>query len=114
MGMKKALETLAKQVPNKTKALTSGFSDSVTTRNNVIRTQDLRVDLHKDPKNDKQAIAKVQANTQAMDQGVRDYINSGNKGSGSHGGTHKVIATIKIDQANFNAADLEQKIRDAA
>lgn len=114
MGMKKALETLAKQVPNNTKALTSGFTDSVTTKNNVVRTQNLRIDLHKDPKNEKQAIAKVQANTQATDQGVKEYINSGNKGSGSHSRTHKVIATIKIDQANFNAADLERKIRDAA
>ena len=61
MGMKKALEALAKQVPNKTKALTSGFSDSVTTKNNVVSTQDLRIDLHKDPKNESKAIAKVQA-----------------------------------------------------
>ncbi|KAL9128643.1 MAG: hypothetical protein Q9175_007484 [Cornicularia normoerica] len=114
MGMKKALETLAKQVPNKTKALTSGFSESVTTKNNVISTQDLRIDLHKDPKNENQAIAKVHANTQATDQGVKDFIKTGNKGSGSHSGTHKVIATIKIDQANFNAADLEQKILNAA
>lgn len=114
MGMKKALETLAKQVSNKTKALTSGFSDNVTTKNSVVSIQDLRIDLHKDPKIENQAIAKVQANTQATDQGVKDYIKSGNKGSGSHSGTHKVIATINIDQANFNAADLEKKIRDAA
>ena len=114
MGMKKALEALAKQVPNKTKALTSGFSDSVTTKNNVVSTQDLRIDLHKDPKNESKAIAKVQANTQATDEGVKNFIKSGNKGSGSHSGTHRVITTIKIDQANFNAADLEQKIRDAA
>lgn len=97
MGMKKALETLAKQVPKKTKALTSRFSDNVTTKNNVVSTQDLRIDLHKDLKNENQAIAKVQANTQATDQGVKDYIESGNKGSGSRSGTHKVIATINID-----------------
>lgn len=82
-------------------------------KTNVVSTQDLRIDLQKDPKNVNQAIAKVQANTQARDQG-QGLHQIREQGSGPHSETHKVIATTGIDQANFNAADPEQKIRDAA
>jgi len=51
------------------------------TKNNVIKTDDLRVDLHKDSSDENKAVAKLQANTQAKDQGVKDYIKSrGNQG----------------------------------
>lgn len=110
--MIKAAEALAKKVPAGLTGITAAFPDNVTTKNNVIKTADLRVDLHKDPINEGKAVAKVQANTGADDQGVKDYIRSGNKGP--HKGTHKTIATIPIDRQNFDAEDFARKIIDAA
>lgn len=110
--MVKAAEALAKKVPGAVKALTAPLA--ATSNNNVIKTDDLRMDLHKDSSDENKTVAKVQANTQAKDQGVKDYIKSGNKGSGNHKGTHKVITTIPIDRQNFDAADFAQKIIDGA
>ncbi len=55
--------------------------------------------------NENQAIAKVQANREATDQGAKTFIKSGNKDSGIHSATHKVIGTIMFDRTKFDPED---------
>lgn len=90
MGMKNALKSLSSRIDAKSVAkLTAEFPDNVTTKDNVIKTDDLRIDLHKNISFPDWVTAKVQANTKAKDSGVKDFIKKGNKSSGLHSGTHK-------------------------
>ena len=66
------------------------------------------IDVHQDSKDSNKAVAKIQANSQAQDQAVKDFIKSGNKGSG-HKGTHKTIAEIPLDRSKFHLGDFQDK-----
>jgi hypothetical protein len=48
MGMKDALKSLGGKINSKNiSKLTAEFPDNVTTKDNVIKTDDLRIDVHK-------------------------------------------------------------------
>lgn len=112
--MKDALKSLNSKINSKNIGkLTAEFPDNVTTKNNVIKTDDLRIDVHKNISYPDWATAKIQANTQAKDSGVKDFIKKGNKGSGSHSGTHKNITEIQFDRTNFNEKDFKTQIEQA-
>lgn len=112
--MKDCLKALSSKVNTKNIVkLTAEFPDNVTTKSNVIKTDDLRIDLTKNITYPDWVTAKVQANTQAKDHGVKDFIKTGNKGSGSHSGTHKNIIEIPYDRKNFNADDFKHQIEQA-
>jgi hypothetical protein len=71
----------------------------LTTRSNTVKTVDLRIDVHQDSKEPNKTVAKVQANTQAKDNAVKDYIKSGNKGSGKpdcQGPISETFATLLL------------------
>ncbi len=112
--MKDCLKALSSKVNTKNVIkLTAEFPENVTTKSNVIKTDDLRIDLTKNITYPDWVTAKVQANTQAKDHGVKDFIKSGNKGSGSHSGTHKNIIEISFDRKNFDADDFKRQIEQA-
>ena len=114
MGMKDALKTLSGKINSKAIGkLTAEFPDNVTTKDNVIKTDDLRIDLHKNVQYPDWAIARIQANTKAKDPGVKDFIKKGNKGSGSHSGTHKNIAEIQFDRTNLDAEAFKAQVMEA-
>ena len=114
MGLKDSLKTLSGKVNSKGIAkLTAEFPDNVTTKDNVIKTDDLRIDVHRNFQYPEWATARIQANTKAKDPGVKALIKKGNKGSGSHSGTHKIIAEIQYDRTNFNAEDFTAQVREA-
>lgn len=94
---------------NKDKLL-QAIPGNLTTKSNTVKTTDLRIDVHQSSTDPNQAVAKIQANSQAKDQAVKDFIKSGNKGSG-HKGTHKNVAIIPFDRSNFDMDDFEEKIR---
>ncbi|KKZ65441.1 hypothetical protein EMCG_08731 [[Emmonsia] crescens] len=87
--------------------------DNARTKSNVIKTKNLRVDVHQNSKNPNLAVAKIQANAQADDNSVKNFINSGNKGDGGHKGTHKNIIEIPFDRTSFDVNDFVGKIEKA-
>ncbi|KAM5469307.1 hypothetical protein MauCBS54593_004664, partial [Microsporum audouinii] len=112
MGLKGSLKSLAEGVTPKAIAkLTAEFPGNVTTKNNVVKTVNLRIDLHKHMTQPDWATAKVQANTQATDQGVKEFIKKGNKGS--HSGTHKTIIEIPFNRRNFDENNFKSTIEQA-
>ena len=55
---------------------------------NAVKTRDLRLDVHKNTKDPAMATGIIQANSEATDKSVKDFI----KGkTGGHRGTHQVI-----------------------
>ena len=114
MGWRTVLKELADIARANTDKLTKKLPDGATSKSNVIKTTNLRVDVHQYSKDANKALAKVQANAGATDASVKDYIKSGNKGSGSHKGTHKVITEIAFDRTAFDAEDFAKKIEEAA
>jgi hypothetical protein len=113
MPWSKALGELATTFRNNTAKLLKALPENQTTKSNAIKTEDLRIDVHQSSKDPNKATARIQANAQAKDPAVKEYIKSGNKGSGGHKGTHKNIAEIPFDRKSFDADDFEQKIRNA-
>lgn len=109
MPWKTALAELSQAVRNNVDKLTKVLPDNLTTRSNAVKTLDLRIDVHQDSKDPNKAVAKVQANAQAKDNAVKDYIKSGNKGSG-HKGTHKNITEIPFDRTSFDLDDFVSQI----
>lgn len=114
MGVKDSLRALSANINSKAIAkLTAEFPDNVTTKNNVVKTDDLRIDVHKNIHYPDWCTAKIQANTNAKDCGVKDFIKKGNKGSGSHSGTHKIIAEIQYDRTNFDGEYFKAQVTEA-
>ncbi|KAH9872757.1 hypothetical protein J1614_005151 [Plenodomus biglobosus] len=109
MGWRSVLTELATGARKNSAKLVQALPENLTTRSNAIKTNDLRIDIHQDRTNPDKAVAKIQANSQAKDQAVKDFIKSGNKGSG-HKGTHKNIAEIPFSRSNFDIDDFEKKI----
>lgn len=112
MPWKTALRNLASAVRKNPSKLLQAFPENLTAKNNAVKTRDLRIDVHqshqslKDPN---QAVAMIQANAQAKDQAVKDFIKSGNTGGGQKG-THKNIAEIPFDRSSFDINDFVKKI----
>jgi hypothetical protein len=111
---KTVLKELADIARSSADKLTKTLPDGATSKSNIIKTTNLRVDVHQDSKDVNKALARVQANAGATDSTVKDYIKSGNKGSGGHKGTHKVIAEIPFDRTAFDAEDFASKIEETA
>lgn len=112
MSWKTVLAELSQAVRNNVDKLTKVLPDNLTTRSNAVKTLDLRIDVHQDSKDPNKAVAKVQANAEAKDNAVKDYIKSGNKGS-SHKGTHKNITEIPFDRTSFDVDDFVSQIESA-
>ncbi|KAJ5399327.1 hypothetical protein N7465_009816 [Penicillium sp. CMV-2018d] len=112
MPWKTVLAELSQAVRNNVDKLTKSLPDNLTTRSNAVKTVDLRIDVHQDSKNPNKAVAKIQANAQAKDNAVKDYIKSGNKGSG-HKGTHKNVTEIPFDRTSFDLDDFVSQIENS-
>ncbi|OJD21450.1 hypothetical protein ACJ73_07206 [Blastomyces percursus] len=112
MAWKTVLTELATAVRNNYDKLLKVLPDNAITKSNVIKTKNLRVDVHHNSKNPNLAVAKIQANAQADDSAVKTFINSGNRGDG-HKGTHKNIIEIPFDRTSFDVEDFAGKIEKA-
>ena len=95
-----ALAQKARENPDKLRNLT--FADA-TTATTAVKTQDLRLDVHKSTKNLNMATGIIQANSEAKDKTVKDFIGGS---TGSHKGTHQIIGE-KIGFGLGNALDIE-------
>ncbi|KAI9725785.1 MAG: hypothetical protein M1834_009743 [Cirrosporium novae-zelandiae] len=85
---KTAFDALSKKIRENADALkTLQFADATTSKT-AVKTQDLRLDVHKNTQDPSMVTGIIQANSQTTDQTVKDFI----KGStGGHRGTHQVI-----------------------
>ena len=84
-------------------------------KRNIIKTDDVRIDLHKNTQYHGWpiSIVRIQVNTKARYHGVKDFIKKGNKGSGSHSGTRKNIAEIQFDCTNLDAEAFKTQVMEA-
>lgn len=112
MPWKSVLTELSQAARQNVDKITKALPDNLTTRSNAVKTVDLRIDVHQDSKDPNRAVARIQPNAQAKDNAVKDFIRSGNKGSG-HKGTHKNIAEIPFDRTSFDLDDFTSKINNA-
>jgi hypothetical protein len=110
---RKVLKELADGARRNPDKLIRPLPDNVTSKSNVVKTINLRIDIHQSSTDPNIAVARIQANNGATDKTVQNYIKSGNKGSGGHKGTHKNITEIQINRLAFNVDDFCQKIEDA-
>lgn len=110
---KNILKELADSTRTSTEKLIRALPDGATSKSNVVKTPNLRVDIHQDSKDPDKAVAKIQANSGAPDRAVQNYIKSGNKGSGGHKGTHKNIVEIPFNRTDFDVDEFAKKIEDA-
>ena len=101
---KSALQGLANQIRSNPGALKDlKFADGTTSKT-AVKTQDLRLDVHRNTKNAKMATGIIQANSQAKDNTVKAFL----KGkTGGHKGTHQVIGQ-KIPFQLGEEFDVEQ------
>jgi hypothetical protein len=109
MGLKDQCKSLSKLV-NANK-LVFEWGETTTSKSNVLKTTELRVDVHRDFSRPGYAIAKIQVNKGAKDPGAKDFLRKGNKGS--HKTTHKNLAEIRFSQVEFNEEDFKRQIADA-
>lgn len=102
-----ALAKKIREDPDKLKNLQFPDASSSLT---VIKTKDLRLDVHKNTKDPSMATGIVQANTEATDKTVKDFIKKKNKGP--HKGTHKVIGEkIRFGlKENFDVEKVAEEI----
>ena len=108
---KTAFQLLAKETRDNADALKNlVFADSATSKT-VVKTKDLRFDVHRDSKDPNKATGIIQANSQAEDKTVKRFI----KGrTGGHKGTHQVIGEkIRFGLGgDFNINDVANAIED--
>ena len=76
------------------------WGPTTTHISNVLSTEDLRVDVHKDISNPGWAIANVQVNNGAKDPAAKALLKQGN--TGPHKTTHKNVASIRYSQTNYD------------
>ena len=95
---KKIFQQLSKQATASKMCFEWGAT--TTHISNVLSTEDLRVDVHKDISNPGWAIANVQVNKGAKDPAAKALLMKGN--TGSHKTTHKNVASIRYSQTNYD------------
>ena len=112
---RKILKELADTARKNADKLVKPLPDNVTSKSNVVKTTNLRIDIHQSSTDPDKAVARIQANAEATDKTVQNYIKSGNKGGpGSHKGTHKNITEIQFKRADFDVEEFAKKIEDAS
>jgi hypothetical protein len=85
---KKAFAALGKKARDNDELLKNLIFADGTTSKTAIKTPDLRLDVHRNTNDPRKATGIVQANSEATDKTVKDFV----KGStGGHKGTHQVI-----------------------
>lgn len=85
---KAVLATLAQKVRQDPDALKDlAFADSATSVT-AVKTQDLRLDVHRNTQNPSMATGIIQANSEAQNKAVKDFIRGK---TGGHKGTHQII-----------------------
>ncbi|PYH80597.1 hypothetical protein BO82DRAFT_312507 [Aspergillus uvarum CBS 121591] len=106
---KAAFEGLAKKIRENSETLKNlTFADNQTSKT-AVKTKDLRFDVHRNTRDPTMATGIIQANSQAEDRTVQNFI----KGkTGGHKGTHQVIGekiTFGLGE-NFKADDVASAV----
>jgi hypothetical protein len=110
MGLKDCSKSLSKLATSA--KLVFEWGEGSTSKSNVIKTQDLRCDVHRNLSHPGLAVARIQVNKDAKDPGAKEFLRKGNKGSG-HKTTHKNLAEIPFSQTNFDETEFQKQIADA-
>jgi hypothetical protein len=89
--------------------MTAPLPDNLTSKT-VLKTEDVRIDLHKNLSNPQEVTARIQANTGAKTSSVQKWIREAKQKG--HSGTHKNISEVKYDQTKFNMDDFERDVKE--
>jgi hypothetical protein len=105
----KALTEALNLARSKAEKLTSPLPDNATSQT-VLKTADVRIDIHKDLRNPDERVARIQANSEAKSSSVKKWIQAAKQQG--HSGTHKNISEVRYNVKNFNIDDFEKKVKD--
>lgn len=106
---KKPLQEILSLARTKVDKLTSPFPDNVTSQT-VLKTKDVRIDVHKDLRNPDERVARIQANTEAQSSSVKKWIRDAKQKG--HAGTHKNISEVRYNVKDFQIDEFEDKVKD--
>lgn len=81
------------------------FADATTSKT-VLKTEDIRLDVHKNSRDPTAVTGIVQANSEATDRTVMEFIK---KSSGGHKGTHQVIG----QKIKFGLGDVAKVVEES-
>lgn len=109
MGLKDCSKALSKLTT--AQKFVFEWGESSTSRSNVIKTTDLRCDIHRNLSYPGWAVARIQVNKGAKDHGAKEFLKKGNKGA--HKTTHKNLAEITFSQSDFDEASMIRQIADS-
>ena len=106
---KAAVDGLAKKIRDNADTLRNLTFAEATTSKTALKTKDLRLDVHRNTQDPSMATGIVQANSEATDRTVKDFIK---KKTGGHKGTHQVIGEkIKFGLGDkFNVEDVAEGV----
>lgn len=88
--------------------LTSPLPDNLTSQT-VLKTKDVRLDLHKDLRKPDEVVARVQANTEAQSSSVKKWIREAKQKG--HSGTHKKVSEVRYNMKTFDIDEFEKQIK---
>jgi hypothetical protein len=94
------------------KKMVFNWGANITHISSVVKTPDVRIDIHRDSKNPGMAIAYLQVNKTAKDPGAKEFLRQGNSTSG-YKITHKFLAAIRFSQVEFNETVLQAQLKEA-
>ncbi|KAK5075731.1 hypothetical protein LTR70_010041 [Exophiala xenobiotica] len=92
----------------KVEKLTAPLPDNLTSQT-VLKTKDVRIDIHKDLRNAEERVARIQANTEAQSSSVKKWVREA-KPKG-HSGTHKNIPEVRYNVKDFDLDGFESKVK---
>lgn len=105
---KKPFEEILNLARTKAEKLTTPFPDNLTSQT-VLKTKDVRIDIHKDFRNTEERVARIQANTEAQSSSVKEWIRKAKQKG--HSGTHKNISEVRYNVKDFDIDDFESKAK---
>ena len=105
---KKPLEEILGLARTRVDKLTSPLPDNLTSQT-VLKTKDVRIDLHKDLRKPEEMVARVQANTEAQSSSVKKWVREAKQKG--HSGTHKRISEVRYNIQDFDIDDFERRVK---
>lgn len=106
---KKLFQQLSKQAT--VSKMCFEWGPTTTRISEVLSTEDLRVNVHRDISNPGWAIANIHVNKGAKDPAAKALLQKGN--TGAHKTMHQNVASIRYSQTNYDNVAFQQAIEEA-
>ncbi|KAE8396929.1 hypothetical protein BDV37DRAFT_289860 [Aspergillus pseudonomiae] len=104
---KKPLQALMDLARVNKEKLVAPLPDNLTSKT-VLKTEDARIDLHKNLATPDEVTARIQANTGAKTSSVKKWIREAKQKG--HSGTHKNISEVKFNRNSLDIDKFEKEV----